>query len=42
MSASFWFGGTEDTVTLKLHGFKAAADRDRGLKKWQAEAAAKK
>jgi hypothetical protein len=42
MSANFWFGGTDDTVTLHLRGFKSAADRDRGLKKWLAEAAGKK
>jgi hypothetical protein len=42
MSASFWFGGTADTVTLHLRGFKSAADREKGFKKWQAEAGAKK
>lgn len=42
MSASFWFGGTADTVTVQLCGFETAAARDRGIKKWQAEAAAKK
>jgi HEAT repeat protein len=42
MSASFWFGGTADTVTVRLCGFDSAAARDRGIKKWLAEAAAKK
>jgi HEAT repeats len=42
MSAGFWFGGTEDKVSLQLHGFKSSADRDRGLRKWKAEAKAKK
>jgi len=42
MSAGFWFGGTADTVTVHLRGFKSAADRDRGLRKWKAEAGNKK
>lgn len=42
MSAGFWFGGTADTVTLHLRGFKSSADRDRGLRKWKAEAGGKK
>jgi HEAT repeat protein len=42
MSANFWFGGTADTVTLHLRGFKTKADRDRGFQKWRAEAGAKK
>lgn len=41
MSASFWFGGTEDTVTLHLRGFKTAAERERGLRKWMEEAGKK-
>jgi hypothetical protein len=42
MSANFWFGGTADGIALHLCGFKSAADRDAGFKKWRAEAAAKK
>jgi hypothetical protein len=42
MSAGFWFGGTEDAVRLHLRGFESSADRDRGLRKWKAEAGAKK
>jgi PBS lyase HEAT-like repeat len=42
MSASFWFGGTADTVTLHLRGFKSSTDRDQGLRKWKADAGAKK
>ena len=41
MSASFWFGGTEDTETLHLRGFKSAADREKGLRKWREEAGKK-
>jgi hypothetical protein len=41
MSASFWFGGTADTVTLHLRGFKSAADREKGFQKWRAEAGKK-
>jgi WD40 repeat protein len=33
---------TANTVTLHLRGFKSSADRDRGLRKWRAEAAANK
>jgi HEAT repeat protein len=42
MSASFWFGGTADTVTVQLCGFETAAARERGIKKWLAEVAGKK
>lgn len=42
MSASFWFGGTADTVTLHLRGFKSKADREKGFAKWRAEAKEKK
>jgi hypothetical protein len=42
MSAGFWFGGTKDTVTVRLYGFETAAARERGIKKWLAEAAAKR
>lgn len=42
MSANFWFGGTEDTVTVHLRGFGSAADRDRGIQKWKAETGGKK
>jgi HEAT repeat protein len=42
MSANFWFGGTADTVTVRLYGFASNADRDAGIKKWKAEAAGKK
>lgn len=42
MSAGFWFGGTEDTVTVRLYGFESAAAREPGIKKWLAEAAGKK
>jgi hypothetical protein len=38
MSANFWFGGTADTVTLHLRGFKTKADREKGFAKWRAEA----
>jgi hypothetical protein len=31
-----------DTITISLHGFQSTADRDRGIKKWLAESAAKK
>jgi hypothetical protein len=41
MSASFWFGGTADTVTVHLRGFKTAADREKGFQKWKAEAGKK-
>jgi hypothetical protein len=39
---TFWFGGEGDGITLHMYAFKSAADRDQGLKKWQAEAGAKK
>jgi hypothetical protein len=42
VSASFWFGGTEDTVTLHLRGFKTAADREKGFQKWRAEVGGKR
>jgi hypothetical protein len=42
MSASFWFGGTADTVTVRLYGFTSKVDREAGLRKWTAEAAVKK
>ncbi|HEX3146793.1 MAG TPA: hypothetical protein VHR66_01750 [Gemmataceae bacterium] len=41
MTANFWAGGTADTVTLHLCGFKTAGDREIGIKKWLAESAAK-
>ena len=37
MVANFWAGGEADTISLHLCGFKSAADRERGMKKWQAE-----
>jgi HEAT repeat protein len=42
MSANFWFGGEGDGITIRLYGFKSAAARDRGFKKWQEEMGAKK
>ena len=42
MVANFWAGGEADTISLHLCGFKSAADRERGMKKWQAEATSKK
>jgi hypothetical protein len=42
MVANFWAGGEADTISLHLCGFKSAADRERGMKKWPAEAASKK
>jgi hypothetical protein len=42
MTANFWAGGEADTVTLHLCGFESAAARERGVKKWLTEAAAKK
>ena len=42
MVANFWVGGEADTISLHLCGFKSAADRERGMKKWQAESAPKK
>jgi hypothetical protein len=37
LSASFWFGGTDDTVALHLRGFQTKADREKGFQKWRAE-----
>jgi hypothetical protein len=42
MSANFWFGGTADTVTVRLYGFASKADREVGIAKWKAEATARK
>jgi hypothetical protein len=42
MVAHFWAGGEADTISLHLCGFASVADRDRGMKKWQAEATPKK
>jgi len=40
--ACFWFGGPADTVTVRMHSFASAADREAGRKKWRAEATVKK
>jgi hypothetical protein len=42
MTANFWAGGEADTITHQLCGFRSAADRDRGMKKWREESAPKK
>ena len=42
MTANFWVGGEGDTISLNLCGFKSAADRESGLKKWLTESAPKK
>ena len=42
MPANFWVGGEADTISLQLCGFKSVADRNNGIKKWQAESALKK
>jgi hypothetical protein len=42
MMASFWFGGTTDTVNVTLYGFETKAEWEVGIKKWKAEADAKK
>jgi hypothetical protein len=44
LSPSFFFGGTADadTINIRVLGFASKADREAGIKKWRAEAAAKK
>ncbi len=42
MTANFWVGGEADTISIHLYGFKSAAARDGGMKKWQSEWARKK
>jgi hypothetical protein len=42
MTASFWFGGTTDTVNVTLYGFETKAEWEAGIMKWKAEAEAKK
>jgi hypothetical protein len=39
MSAGFWFGGTADTVTVRMYGFASGAGREARIKEWRAEAA---
>jgi hypothetical protein len=42
LSTEISFGGDADVFTLRLFGFNTAADRERGIKKWQDESAPKK
>jgi hypothetical protein len=42
MIAHFWAGGEADTISLHLCGFASVKDRERGMKKWQAESTPKK